>query len=253
VVLEKAKCREFLFFRLQDAKQTLENLGATGATMGNVNKGKFESVEVATPPEDLIACYHQFAAPFFSKILVLSRQTTNLRCTRDLLLPRLLSGTINAFDTDSLDSYSSDERSSSEPTATIKVGSNRSTGSPGDFPDSDKGAPAAAVSIKLSSHGSAQKPSGNQLELSYELPPPIDQTDRSDVLTIIRQVFGDSQPRTRDNAIREVARTLGYGRVGHRIQDVLHTDLLTAVRRGILLSGSASRRKTSRVGCLLKC
>ena len=47
VVLAEEQCREFLFFRLQDAKQTLENLGSTGATMGNVNKGKFESVEVA--------------------------------------------------------------------------------------------------------------------------------------------------------------------------------------------------------------
>ena len=51
VVLAEEQCREFLFFRLQDAKQTLENLGSTGATMGNVNKGKFESVEVASPAQ----------------------------------------------------------------------------------------------------------------------------------------------------------------------------------------------------------
>jgi hypothetical protein len=64
--------------------------------------------------------------------------------------------------------------------------------------------------------------------------PPIDQTDRSDVLAVIRQVFSDGQSRTREDAIREVARALGYGRTGHRIQDVLRTDLLSAVRRGIL-------------------
>lgn len=54
------------------------------------------------------------------------------------------------------------------------------------------------------------------------------------MLAAIRQVFSDDQPRTRENAIRDVARALGFGRVGHRIRDVLHTDLLTASRRGIL-------------------
>jgi hypothetical protein len=93
---------------------------------------------------------------------------------------------------------------------------------------------SAAVSCGLSADGSSQKHSGNQLELGYELPPSIDQTDRTDVLALIRQVFSDGRLRGREDAIREVARTLGYGRVGHRIQGVLHTDLLTAVRRGIL-------------------
>ena len=54
------------------------------------------------------------------------------------------------------------------------------------------------------------------------------------MLAVIRQVFSDGQPRNRQDAIREVAQALGYGRVGHRINDVLQTDLLTAVRRGIL-------------------
>ena len=94
IVLAKEQFREFLFFRLQDAKRALENLGANGATMGNVNKSKFESVEVITPPSKLLERYHQFSASLLSEILILSRQTANLRRTRDLLLPRLLSGQI---------------------------------------------------------------------------------------------------------------------------------------------------------------
>ncbi|MFN9624498.1 MAG: restriction endonuclease subunit S [Cyanobacteriota bacterium] len=87
--------REFLYLRLQDAKQTLENLGANGATMGNVNKGKFEAVEILAPCSELLAKYHRMAQPMFEDILAMSRQIQNLRRTRDLLLPRLLSGQID--------------------------------------------------------------------------------------------------------------------------------------------------------------
>lgn len=94
VALAKEQSREFLFLRLQDSKQILENLGANGATMGNVNKGKFESIEVVTPPDELLHRYHRLVAPMFSEILNLSRLIQNLRHTRDLLLPRLLSGQV---------------------------------------------------------------------------------------------------------------------------------------------------------------
>lgn len=94
VVLEDPISREFLFLRLQDAKQTLENLGSNGATMGNVNKGKFETLEIVSPPTVLLTRYHQFAKPIFSQILALAGKMENLRRTRDLLLPRLLSGQI---------------------------------------------------------------------------------------------------------------------------------------------------------------
>ena len=92
VVLANPACREFLFLRLQDSKQALENLGANGATMGNVNKGKFETMEIVCPPDALLDHYHRLVGPLFSEVLSLSHQTANLRRTRDLLLPRLLSG-----------------------------------------------------------------------------------------------------------------------------------------------------------------
>jgi type I restriction enzyme S subunit len=93
VLKNRASC-EFLVLRLQDAKQTLENLGANGATMGNVNKGKFEAMELVAPPVELLVEYQSIAQPMFEEILTLSRQIQNLRRTRDLLLPRLLSGQV---------------------------------------------------------------------------------------------------------------------------------------------------------------
>jgi type I restriction enzyme S subunit len=94
VVLCNENYREFLFFHLQDSKQAMENLGSNGATMGNVNKSKFESMKVVAPPNALFERYHQLVAPMFTEIRTLAIQTANLRRTRDLLLPRLLSGQI---------------------------------------------------------------------------------------------------------------------------------------------------------------
>lgn len=94
VVVENSASREFLFLCLQDAKKTLENLGSNGATMGNVNKGKFMAMQIVAPPIDLLTRYHQIAKPMFMQILAFARQIENLRRTRDLLLPRLLSGQI---------------------------------------------------------------------------------------------------------------------------------------------------------------
>ena len=63
--------------------------------MGNVNKGKFEAMEIICPPAYLLSAYHQLAEPMFLQMLALSLQIQNLRLTRDLLLPRLLSGQID--------------------------------------------------------------------------------------------------------------------------------------------------------------
>jgi len=95
VKLADPACREFLFFRLRDAKRRLENLGSNCATMANVNKAKFATMEVVCPPDDILARYHVVVAPMFAQILHLAHQVQNLRKTRDLLLPRLLSGQID--------------------------------------------------------------------------------------------------------------------------------------------------------------
>ncbi|NWF36661.1 restriction endonuclease subunit S [Mariprofundus sp. KV] len=95
VALNSSEHREYLYFCLQGSKQRLENLGSNGATMGNVNKGKFEAMEIISPPSDLLINYHRLVVPIFSEILRASRLSGNLRQARDLLLPKLLSGQIS--------------------------------------------------------------------------------------------------------------------------------------------------------------
>jgi hypothetical protein len=48
------------------------------------------------------------------------------------------------------------------------------------------------------------------VQLDGEPPPPISETDRNDVMAAIRELFLDGQARPRDEAIRDLARALGY-------------------------------------------
>ncbi len=55
-------------------------------------------------------------------------------------------------------------------------------------------------------------------------------------MVVIRHLFIDGVARTRAVAIPAIARSLGYRRTGARIYDALDRDIMTAVRRGILIN-----------------
>ncbi|HEY3964574.1 MAG TPA: hypothetical protein VGM05_08510, partial [Planctomycetaceae bacterium] len=64
--------------------------------------------------------------------------------------------------------------------------------------------------------------------------PSIGETNRNDVLAVIRELFQDGQARERHDAIRDIARELGYRRTGSTISETVSNDIRTAVRRRIL-------------------
>lgn len=94
IVLNDDRYREYIFMKLQASKQILENLGSNGATMTNVNKTKLEEMKIARPPHDKVLEFHKIAKPYYGLILVLQRRNQKLLQSRDLLLPRLMSGEI---------------------------------------------------------------------------------------------------------------------------------------------------------------
>jgi type I restriction enzyme S subunit len=68
-----------------------------GLVVFNDYKGhwpEFAAKTLVVPPAELCQRFGEFAAPLSQQILKLERQIQNLRRTRDLLLPRLLSGQI---------------------------------------------------------------------------------------------------------------------------------------------------------------
>jgi len=67
---------------------------ASGATFKEISRGVFKTIEFLQPPAKLVRRFEDVAAPMAEQALALQRQIQNLRRTRDLLLPRLLSGQV---------------------------------------------------------------------------------------------------------------------------------------------------------------
>jgi type I restriction enzyme S subunit len=83
--------QRFLFLMtLQQVDYLKTNTG--GATFDTIVVDTFRRMQVVKPPRDLIARFARHTDAMFEQINTLERQTANLRRTRDLLLPRLLSG-----------------------------------------------------------------------------------------------------------------------------------------------------------------
>jgi type I restriction enzyme S subunit len=95
VVLTDHSTREYLYLSLVGLRDALRQIGSNGATMINVNKTKFEGLQVKTPPEELMLQFHALTYPLFESIKNLHLKNINLKQTRDLLLPKLVSGEIS--------------------------------------------------------------------------------------------------------------------------------------------------------------
>lgn len=67
---------------------------ATGAAYPAVTAATFERAELLIPPASLLKMFGEATIPMAEQIYTLRRQVQNLRRTRDLLLPRLLSGQV---------------------------------------------------------------------------------------------------------------------------------------------------------------
>lgn len=92
IILDDSSNLEWLFFTCKSMKMTVEMFGATGSTMTNLSKGKFEKLKVIEPTKSLIGSYHKICAPILAQIKDLMELTRCLIKQRDLLLPRLMSG-----------------------------------------------------------------------------------------------------------------------------------------------------------------
>ena len=95
LVLDNLCFREFAYFSLLNLRDEIRLKGSTGATMLNLSKGKFENLKVLVPPTHLIGKFYALAKPQFDLIKNLQIKNTTLRRTRDMLLPKLISGELD--------------------------------------------------------------------------------------------------------------------------------------------------------------
>ena len=68
---------------------------ATGAAYPAVTASTFESAQLLMPQAEVADRFHSIAAPMLDLSETLKRKNANLRATRDLLLPKLISGELD--------------------------------------------------------------------------------------------------------------------------------------------------------------
>ncbi len=83
-----------LFLALELPIQTW-NKSIVGTTVAHLGDMHIKTIQIAWSPAKILAEAREILEPMSQQIIALKRQTQNLRRTRDLLLPRLLSGQID--------------------------------------------------------------------------------------------------------------------------------------------------------------
>ncbi len=94
IVFNEPKNVYFFYALMSQMKEQLDALGSNDSTFTNVNKNKFENMEVFIPNQKVLNEFAEEFEPPFSLILTLQKQNTKLREARDILLPKLMNGQI---------------------------------------------------------------------------------------------------------------------------------------------------------------
>jgi type I restriction enzyme, S subunit len=81
----------YLWLQEPDTVQAIRATNANAAQPG-INQQSVGGLELVVPDEKTAAHFDRFAEPLLAEIINLAKRIQNLRRTRDLLLPRLLSG-----------------------------------------------------------------------------------------------------------------------------------------------------------------
>lgn len=89
----------YWMFRSPDTRQRLEQI-ANGVAQQNLSPVQTGKMDIPIPPVELRDSYAEVASPMIEAILNLNRKNANLRTTRDLLLPKLISGKLDVEDLD---------------------------------------------------------------------------------------------------------------------------------------------------------
>jgi type I restriction enzyme S subunit len=98
VIPKESYFLEYLYFSFLRLKPVIESYAATGATMANLSKSKFENLKLLKPEYIYIEEYSKIVFSFFEEIKILLSKNKILQETRDLLLPRLISGKLSVED-----------------------------------------------------------------------------------------------------------------------------------------------------------
>jgi type I restriction enzyme, S subunit len=92
-IRSKSAQQSFLLYALKEHFYAEDIIG-TGAIYAATNKKELESQQILVPTEALIVNFEEASAPIDAQIANLSKSIEHLTKARDLLLPRLMNGTL---------------------------------------------------------------------------------------------------------------------------------------------------------------
>ena len=168
----------------------------------------FDSMPLVIPPDEQVAAFDYIVRPMIEVLQSMYRRNHNLRTTRDLLLPKLISGQLDVEDID------------------IDLGMiPEEIGEPTAKPVDRKPSVRAAAEIDGASTASTTR---------TPEPIPIDDLDVDQVMAEFRQQARRLGTTTRAELLKAVSQELGYQRLGHNIEEVLKGHLRAAIRRKII-------------------
>ena len=94
VIRSKSGNQAFLLQQLKDRFQEEDTMGS-GSIFNAIRKADLLEIPLLTPTESVIGEFEEIINPIFAKLANLIMKNQNLRQTRDLLLPKLISGEID--------------------------------------------------------------------------------------------------------------------------------------------------------------
>lgn len=98
----RSRSRSFTYYATFSLQPELKQYEHTGTVFGAINKKQFEALEFIGPPTDLVSAFETLVFPQDERIRVNVSESRTLAQTRDLLLPKLMSGEIRLKDAEKI-------------------------------------------------------------------------------------------------------------------------------------------------------
>ena len=92
--IRNATCPSFLLYTLYAIQERLAQFNAEGTVFGSINQGALKTLQIITPPKNIMLRFDTIVKVNDQIIWTLSEQNTTLAALRDTLLPKLMSGEI---------------------------------------------------------------------------------------------------------------------------------------------------------------
>lgn len=93
-----SKYKSYCLYKLKSYRKFFDVFESEGTIFGSLNKQNFNDLESVIPYDELVENFEFTIAPLDQKIFVNERQIQTLTQTRDVLLPKLMSGQLRVTD-----------------------------------------------------------------------------------------------------------------------------------------------------------